>query len=307
MDWLIGPVWIVDISLRSDGHDMAIWRCVRDHLERIESSDKILAGGVVGVTISGHGVVRKPASSELAARIRTDSETFTWSEHNGILYFVRSERLSPILAQLTDTRLVPQRILVGFSPAEAARKVTDLLGWKSLLRPTIEGSALAQAVVRRIKLPLLGLMLAMLSINAFFTPRLAMRRQELYATLATHEKLLEKSESNDDRLQALCSDFSTRETPSLAAVCDGIAAALPKAVILTRMEVNPLEKRFVAGQPLQVRNRVVVLSGIATTSSEVTQFIDALWAGIDVVSVQLTTLKQERVGNCLSFNINIRL
>ena len=163
--YILGPVWVLDVTLTSDGHTIAAWRCkMGGEPQQTVYDAAAVAKGVAVVTVSGHGTIVKPADSQLAARVRDDRATFLWSEHDGRIAFVRRERLQGMLTELSEAGIHPQRIEVSAPPDTAAGELLAGLGWRQLLRPTAEGSSLAQAVVRRAALPVLGLFLCLLAV-----------------------------------------------------------------------------------------------------------------------------------------------
>ena len=154
--YILGPVWVLDVTRTSDGHTIAAWRCkMGGEPQQTVYDAAAVAKGVAVVTVSGHGTIVKPADSQLAARVRDDRATFLWSEHDGRIAFVRRERLQGMLTELSEAGIHPQRIEVSAPPDTAAGELLAGLGWRQLLRPTAEGSSLAQAVVRRAALPVL--------------------------------------------------------------------------------------------------------------------------------------------------------
>ena len=182
--YILGPVWVLDVTLTSDGHTIAAWRCkMGGEPQQTVYDAAAVAKGVAVVTVSGHGTIVKPADSQLAARVRDDGATFLWREHDGRIAFVRRERLQGVLAELSEAGIHPQRIEVSAPPDAAARELFAVLGWLQLLRPTAEGSSLAQAVVRRAALPVLGLFLCLLAAGAAVAPSLNTRRQTLQKEL----------------------------------------------------------------------------------------------------------------------------
>ena len=187
--YILGPVWVLDVTLTSDGHTIAAWRCkMGGEPQQTVYDAAAVAKGVAVVTVSGHGTIVKPADSQLAARVRDDRATFLWSEHDGRIAFVRRERLQGMLTELSEAGIHPQRIEVSAPPDTAAGELLAGLGWRQLLRPTAEGSSLAQAVVRRAALPVLGLFLCLLAANAAVAPSLNTRRQTLQKELSARER-----------------------------------------------------------------------------------------------------------------------
>ena len=273
---------------------------------RRTAADGVRRGGAKGVavvTVSGHGTIVKPADSQLAARVRDDRATFLWSEHDGRIAFVRRERLQGMLTELSEAGIHPQRIEVSAPPDTAAGELLAGLGWRQLLRPTAEGSSLAQAVVR----PVLGLFLCLLAANAAVAPSLNTRRQTLQKELSARERTASTAADATDRQRALLAEFSARPAVSRAVVCDRIAEAVPAQVVLTRLAVEPLTKRFEAGKPLQRQERTAVVAGTAPAAGDVSTFVERLAGAACCRTVRLTNVERERDAERLVFRIEIGL
>ena len=294
--YILGPVWVLDVTLTSDGHTIAAWCCkMGGEPQQTVYDAAAVAKGVAVVTVSGHGTIVKPADSQLAARVRDDRATFLWREHDGRIAFVRRERLQGVLAELSEAGIHPQRIEVSAPPDAAAGELLAGLGWRQLLRPTAEGSSLAQAVVRRAALPVLGLFLCLLAANAAVAPSLNTRRQTLQKELSARERTASTAADATDRQRTLLAEFSARPAVSRAVVCDRIAEAVPAQVVLTRLAVEPLTKRFEAGKPLQ------------PAAGDVSTFVERLAGAACCRTVRLTNVERERDAERLVFRIEIGL
>ena len=297
--YILGPVWVLDVTLTSDGHTIAAWRCkMGGEPQQTVYDAAAVAKGVAVVTVSGHGTIVKPADSQLAARVRDDRATFLWREHDGRIAFVRRERLQGVLTELSEAGIHPQRIEVSAPPDAAARELLAGLGWRQLLRPT--------AVVRRAALPVLGLFLCLLAANAAVAPSLNTRRRTLQKELSARERTASTAADATDRQRTLLAEFSARPAASRAVVCDRIAEAVPAQVVLTRLAVEPLTMRFEAGKPLQRQERTAVVAGTAPAAGDVSTFVERLAAAC-CRTVRLTNVERERDAERLAFRIEIGL
>lgn len=266
------------------------------------------------LVVCGHGVVTKPDDAQITARVKADPGTFLWSSANGLTSFVRRERLDALTEELAAEGIVLVRIFCadaaadfGLTAAELARQLYAGLRWRSLLRPTPESSAAAQAVVRRAALPVLGLLLCLLTANALLSPRMNARRQALKAELAARERSASNAASSGSRQRELLAEFSKRPVAQRAVVCDRIAGAVPERVVLTQLAVEPLTKRFEARKPLQRREGIVVVSGAAPDADDVSAFVQRLSELTCCRDVRLTHVEKERDGGRLTFRIETAL
>ena len=306
--YILGPVRVLDVTLTPDGHTTAAWRCrVGGEPQQTECDAAAVAKEVVIVTVTGHGTLSKPAASQLAARVRDDGATFLWSEHDGRIAFVRRERLQGVLAELSEAGIHPQAVFVALAPDAAVARWREGFRWRQLLRPTAEGSSLAQAVVRRAALPVLGLFLCLLAANAAVAPSLNTRRQILQKELSARERSASTAADATDRQRTLLAEFSARPAASRAVVCDRIAEAVPAQVVLTQLSVEPLTKRFEAGKPLQRQELTAVVAGTAPAAGDVSTFVERLAGATCCRTVRLTNVERERDAERLVFRIEIGL
>lgn len=302
-----GPVWVLGITLDDAAHEVSAWRCrAGREAERAEWDAAVVARGVVAVTVSGRGVVTKPSGSEAAVRVRGDGETFAWNEREGMLSFVRRERLGPLLGTLAREGIHPQRLFVGATPDEAARETLGGLCWRQCVRPTAEGSSLAQALVRRIGLPVLGCFLLLLAANAAVAPSLHARRRELQTAFEARERSGSEVAATDARQRALVAEFSAPPI-GRALLCDRIGAAVPERVVLTALEVEPLARRFDASRPLERHPGEAVVRGTAPDAAAVSAFVGRLAAERSWREVRLAAVERERDAEGLSFRIEMAL
>ena len=306
--YILGTVWVLDVVLTPDGHTIVAWRCRAGREPvRTDYDAAAVAKGVAAVTVSGHGTVAKSADSQLAARVRDDGATFLWSEHAGQIAFVRRERLHGVLAELTGAGIHPQAVFVALAPDAAAARWREGFRWRQLLHPTAEGSSLAQAVVRRAALPVLGFFLCLLAANAALAPSLGTRRRTLQAELSVRERTVSTAADVTARQRALLEEFSAPLSVPRAVLCDRIAAAVPEQVVLTRLAVEPLAVRFEAEKPLQRQERTVVVAGTAPAAGDVSAFVERLAGAARCRTVRLTHVERERDAERLVFRIEIGL
>ena len=149
--------------------------------------------------------------------------------------------------------------------------------------------------------------LCLLAANAAVAPSLNTRRQTLQKELSARERTASTAADATDRQRALLAEFSARPAVSRAVVCDRIAEAVPAQVVLTRLAVEPLTKRFEAGKPLQRQERTAVVAGTAPAAGDVSTFVERLAGAACCRTVRLTNVERERDAERLVFRIEIGL
>ena len=228
---ILGSVRVLEVTLTAGGYTVRTWSCKPGGIpQQVDQVPESVARSIVAVTFAGHGVISKSSEARgVSARVRSDAETFVWNEREGVFSFVRREKLRPVLGELAGAGIYPQCLLVAEPPEDAARTVLGRLRWRMLVRPTAEGSALAQAVVRRMGLPILGLFLVLLTANTVVSPSVGIRRQALQSALAAREQADSETAETDARRRELLVAFAVRPEMLRTVVCDRIAAAVTKA------------------------------------------------------------------------------
>lgn len=301
MEFTSADEWTTDVYIRRRGG--------------VETGDWESAKGcLVATVICGQGVVTKPDDSQIVARIQADTETFLWSSADGQTSFVRRDRLKHAQEELAAHGVVPIRIFCADTTTDfektADQFTTQLhaaLRWRALLRPTPESSTIAQTLVRRVGLPVLGLFLLLLMLNALFSPQLQARRQSLQTEFTAREQTSSTAATTGVRQRELLAEFAARPSVSRAVLCDRIAGAVPERIVLTRLEVEPLTKRFEAQKPLQRREGVAVVYGTAPAAGDVSAFVQRLSELTCCREVRLANVEKERDGERLLFRIETAL
>lgn len=306
---ILGSVRVLEVTLTAGGYTVRTWSCKPGGIpQQVDQVPESVARSIVAVTFAGHGVISKSSEARgVSARVRSDAETFVWNEREGVFSFVRREKLRPVLGELAGAGIYPQCLLVAEPPEDAARTVLGRLRWRMLVRPTAEGSALAQAVVRRMGLPILGLFLVLLTANAVVSPSVGIRRQALQSALAAREQADSETAETDARRRELLVAFAVRPEMLRTVVCDRIAAAVPERVTLTALEVEPPEKRSEIGKPLRRQVHVVVVYGEAESAAEISKFVGKLTAEEAFGEVRLVQMERNTHEGQLTFRIGIGL
>ena len=306
---ILGSVRVLEVTLTAGGYTVRTWSCKPGGIpQQVDQVPESVARSIVAVTFAGHGVISKSSEATgVSARVRSDAETFVWNEREGVFSFVRREKLRPVLGELAGAGIYPQCLLVAEPPEDAARTVLGRLRWRMLVRPTAEGSALAQAVVRRMGLPILGLFLVLLTANTVVSPSVGIRRQALQSALAAREQADSETAETDARRRELLVAFAVRPEMLRTVVCDRIAAAVPERVTLTALEVEPPEKWSEIGKPLRRQVHVVVVCGEAESAAEISKFVGKLTAEEAFGEVRLVQMERNTHEGQLTFRIGIGL
>lgn len=306
--YILGPVRVLDITLTADSHTTQAWRCKygRDP-QRTDYDAAEVAKGISVVTVSGHGVVTKPAASEIAVRVRADPQTFITTEHDGQSVFVRRERLQPLLDELAAAGIHPQQVVCGQTAAACVQTFFDRLGWRDLLRTNARASALAQALVRRIGPLLLGVFLLLLAVNAVVGPGWQSRRQTLMQARQAQDAAGTQSARSSLRQRQLLESFRQRLPVDYWLLADRIGRAVPPEVALLQLELEPLAGRIEAGKPVKRAERTVRITGRSRTSSAITGLNETLTRLPAVREVRLTQVERVRDDERLQFQIELRL
>lgn len=270
---------------------------------------------LVALVVCGTGVVTKADEAEITARVKADEQTFLWSSVAGNTSFVRRDRLAKAHDLLDAHKVVAVRAFCADRTDDFAqtapvftRRIYDELGWRTLLwPPTRESSAVLQTLVRRVGPAILGLLLAVLTANAVFSPRLNARRQTLQTELSKRERNRTGEAEADRRQRRLLAEFRQQPAVSRAVVCDRVARAVPERVRLTALDVEPLTKRFEAQKTLQRREQTLVVVGLAPAAGDISAFVQALSELDCCDEVQLVNVEHAREGNSLQFRIETTL
>lgn len=273
-----------------------------------------LSKALVIMAVSGKGVVTKEASAEgIVETVTSDPATFLWTRNaDGSISFVRHARLKHTLSALAEAGIVPlgteclpddtQERLV----AEAWRFWSERLKWKAILKPSAEGSQLAQLFAKRLMLPVLGTVLLALMVNFILSSRVRDEFKAAGSELAALEKSASSAAASSESRRAALEGFSRTLPYRFSWLGDRIAAATPEKVILNELSVAPIIKGIEAGKPVRQNERTVVIRGESSSPEAIASFAGAL-GELSVGTVALSSVEQDREQNLLTFTIEMKL
>ena len=282
---------------------------------------KECSGRPVLISVSGYGIVTKPTEdTAIVGKVTSDPETFAWSfsdekEDSGSISFVRREQVEPLGQRLAANGIPFMDIRYGRAAADpeqealrqAERFYRDTLKWRTLLRPTPEGRMVAKAAERRLRLPVLGLMLLLLVVNTFASGSLRERRAQQRTVLAARGKRQDASQVRSEQRRAAVAAFSHRLPYRHALLLDRAASHVPLSVTLTSLAVQPLSKTLEEGKDPVFASETLSIRGVTNDASAVSELMTGLRSEPLLREARLESLEQNRESGETEFKITVAL
>ena len=282
---------------------------------------KECSGRPVLISVSGYGIVTKPTEdTAIVEKVTSDPETFAWSfsdekEDSGSISFVRREQVEPLGQRLAANGIPFMDIRYGPVAAgpeqealrQAERLYRDTLNWRTLLRPTPEGRMVAKAAERRLRLPVLGLMLLLLVVDTFASGSLQERRAQQRTVLSAREKRQDASQARSEQRRAAVAEFSHRLPYRHALLLDRAASHVPLSVTLTSLAVQPLSKTLEEGKDPVFASETLSIRGVTNDASAVSELMTGLRSEPPLHEARLEGLEQNRESGATEFKITVAL
>lgn len=283
---------------------------------------KACAARPVRISLSGHGIISKPVEeAAIVEKVTSDPERFAWSfseddtdEDPATISFVRREQVKPFRESLFSKGVPSADIryaAAATDPEGEARRQADSFyrnfSWRSLLRPTPEGRMVAKAAERRLRLPVLGLMLLLLVVNTFVYDLLGNRRTELRGVLSAQEKKMERSQERTAGRTAAIADFSHRLPYRHALFLDRAASHVPPSVTLTSLAVQPMLKTLEDGHDPLCAYEFLTIRGHTEDAGSVSALMGGLKSEPLLREARLEGLEQNRESGATEFKIAVAL
>ncbi|MDR1671289.1 MAG: hypothetical protein LBR57_02095 [Alistipes sp.] len=254
------------------------------------------------MVVCGNGVITKEASSAVAATVTSDPATFIWTISGGMISFTRRDRLTELSA--------PEALYVECLPESDDHTLSGVverfrskyLTWRHVLSE----SALAAMVAKRLMLPVLGVVLAVLIANFVVSASVRENFQLANAELAALRKTSSTDAVTDERRRATLKAFSIKLPRNASRISDMIAAAVPEKITLSELAIAPLTKAVETGKHIAQNERLIFIRGEASASEAITEFTTAL-TKLDMGTVRLASVEQDRERAILTFRIEITL
>ena len=281
---------------------------------------KACAGRSVLISVTGYGVVTKPIEdTAIVGKVTSDPETFAWSfsderEDSGSISFVRREQVEPFLENLFGKGVPAADIRYAAAtddPEREARRQAEgfyrNLSWRTLLRSSLEGRMAAKAAERRLRLPVLGVMLLLLVVNTLVSGSLQERRAQLRTVLSAREKKMERSQERTAGRTAIIADFTRRLPYRHALLLDRAASHVPPSVTLTSLAVQPMLKTLEEGHDPVCAYGFLTIRGRTQDAGSVSALMGGLKSEPLLREARLEGLEQNRESGETEFKIAVAL
>lgn len=297
-------------------------RIVRQHAEPDAATlKKECSIRPVLISVSGYGIITKPSEdAAIVEKVTADPERFAWSlsdetDTPGSISFVRREQVEPLGQRFAENGIPSVGIRYGPAAAdpeqEAERQAEhfyrDSLKWRTLLRPTPEGSQIARTLGRRLRLPVLGLTLLLLLLNTLVYDSLRERRAKQRTVLSAREKTQNVSQARSGQRRAVIADFSRRLPYRHALLLDRTASHVPTAVTLSTLAVQPLSKTLEDGRDPALVSGTLSIRGVTDDAAAVSVLMAGLKSEPPVREARLEQLEQNRESGSTEFKITVAL
>lgn len=307
---------LVEINIDKNGVKMN--KCFRDIPVTDITGNKFNAPLIL--IVSGKGVISKNynENSEELKQITNQPNDFLFAcekMENGLLKvtFLRRKLYDALCKELNvgELPLVEVRIDTNNNLDEEARKAaeefwTSRFSIKEAFTPSMRSSNLLSLIARKISLPVLSVLLAVLLANFFIRQNIAGRLKEQQYLLAQAKKNTVQTEKSLGEKQQILDQLANESNYPYAWIADQIASVVSDEIILTELNIQPLVDRVQENKPVKVERNKVVIKGKSTNSTSVAAFVDSIH-GIGIFgTVELDILNKDKNDN-YQFTLNISL
>lgn len=265
--------------------------------------------------VHGAGIVSKPwsAADESARRIADRPAEFLSVVEAGRLVFMRRAAYDELTARLAaaglavlSTRLTAAPVVTAEVRAAGADHFGATLAANNLLRPGAESSRVLTLLARRLMLPVLALVLAIVAAGYALQRRDGRMLERQRVELSAFENAASRDEERRQVQQSLQALLLAPPALPPAYLADRVAAGVSAGVSLTALEIHPLAGRIQPGRPPQSAVGQILVGGRAAETAPVTAFADTLGRLDFVRSLKLLSMTRERAGG-YTFQIEIGL
>lgn len=317
---------LVTVYDNTGEYALSLWQCCKSGKaieigEAAEAGDPSKIKSVPAIILAGgYGVISKNIenSGDIVQQVVADPEKFMWSYSGGgeRLIFVKREQLAGALENIVgkgfktvaascfDIRTKETEAAVADAAEEYYSRMATL---RNVCRPGAAGSAMAQMLFHKLKMPVLVAVLLILVANALIGPRigtkLAAQRQEVAAL----ERSFGKQSESDRNRQRVLSEFGVKLPDRYAVICDKAGSAVPGNVVLTQLAVQPLTKAMEQGRKPLFAERSVVIRGEAAGPDDVSTFARSLGETGSFREIHLTSIDKDRESGKTIFRIDAGL
>lgn len=285
-----------------------------------EDKDVADAAGIVSkypsaVVITGYGVLSKRCAEDkvIADKVISDPGNFLFnycSERTSVV-FVRKTQIESALKDLYSKNIQVITLLCSADKMSDQDKdlilrdtFTRVVTYKNILLPGAVGSILALHIFNRIKIAVLAVILALLVLNAFASPKINQTHAALKAEQAALHKIAGQTAAASQKRDRTIAEFSRNIPYRYAYVLDIIGSSVPEEITLTHLSVQPLVKSLEHGKNPQVSDNKIVIRGEAERPENISLFALTLDDSGLMSSIKLVSIDRSRDNRFSVFQID---
>ncbi len=286
-----------------------------EEIADLADARKKLAACPVVVVVSGYGVITRQVdtSADIVAKVTAADGDFRWTRHGNDISFMREEQLKPLTDALAEINAKVAEVqcaaAIDMQVVKDAvdRYYAEQVNFKTLLKPSAAGSAMAQYAASRLKLPVLGLILLALMINTMVSPGVRAEYETANVKLQALRRTIGQADDVTRRQQELIREYDRTLPMRISFLCDRLAAAVPEGITLRSLAVQPPLRSIENGKKTTFAQDVVEITGEASGAGDVSDYIARL-NGLGIATqVRLASMEQDGESGLFGFKIEIEL
>jgi Tfp pilus assembly protein PilN len=262
------------------------------------------------VSVRGHGVVTKraDAAGDILERAKAAGSGFVWTQHDGNVSLVRAEQLDVLGEALAGAAIVEMRC--GDEPEKAVAEhfFAEYANLRTLLRPSAAGSVMALAAVRKLRLPVLGIVFLALVVNMLAAPGVRTRHDAAGAELEALRRTAGQADKATERRREFLAEYAGMQLPvPVSFLCDRVAMVVPQEMTLTMLAVQPPLQAPESNRKTTLAENRVEIAGEASDAADVSDYVSKLSETGIAHHVRLASMERDRERGVFVFRIELEL
>lgn len=326
----IRKISVISASFNGSKYDFLLLVIGRekDEFKVIQSSENVPLADIAGknydtpliLIISGKGVVSKDfrTESEEVRQITNHPEEFLFaSENTGEnrcrITFLRRKMYDSLCQEINIEKLpvIEVRIDAGNNTKHEAIKAAEEFwatqsGMKEILTPSMRSSTLLSLLTKQLSLPVLGVLLVILLGNFMIQQNITDRLKGQQTLMSQAQRNSAQVERITDIKQQVLNDLVNEIHYPYSWIADRIASVVPDDIVLSELEIQPLNGKIQANKTVEADENRIVVKGRCKDPESVTSLTDSIHSLGIFSTVQLNVLSKDRNNN-YQFNIDISL
>lgn len=262
------------------------------------------------VLVSGKGIISKSYEQDktiIQRVVGNESLYHSFDDDKKEISFVRKEQVDGEIKQFSKIVGIKvcskvDDLVIRETVAEFYKKTLTV---HNLFKNKDDSKLLLSHLIKKVEIPLLIVVFAILLLNFFVNAHLSEMNNNLEMELVKNRKSSSHIDSQQKEIQKLKMENTPNRCMDASILIDLLASQIPDGIAVSYFAVDPLKRKVATKQPLHIEKNTITLKGETLSANEITILTTNIENLDFLKNVKIKDIEQKQERAILEFELEI--